>query len=79
MGDFMTTYRQEMTAMVGQASEQVNGIYEADYRDFNRETYMRGRDAFDRTWAEVKELILGTWWRDMQELQQEERADGETT
>ncbi len=65
-GDFMTTYRQEMTAMVGQAGEQVNGIYEADYRDFNRDTYTRGRETFDRTWAEVKEVLLGTWWRDQQ-------------
>ncbi|WP_254450048.1 MULTISPECIES: AAA family ATPase [unclassified Aliiroseovarius] len=65
-GDFMTTYRQEVTAMVGQAGEQVNGIYEADYREFNRDTYVRGRETFDRTWAEVKELILGCWWRDLQ-------------
>ncbi len=65
-GDFMTTYRQEMTAMVGQAGENVNGIYEADYRDFNRDTYIRGRETFDRTWAEVKEVLLGTWWRDAQ-------------
>jgi len=62
-GDFMTTYRQEMTAMVGQAGENVNGIYEADYRDFNRDTYIRGRETFDRTWAEVKEVLLGTWCR----------------
>ncbi|MDQ7774950.1 MAG: AAA family ATPase [Paracoccus aminovorans] len=65
-GDFMTTYRQEVTAMVGQAGEQVNGIYEADYREFNRDTYVRGRETFDRTWAEVKELVLGAWWRDQQ-------------
>ncbi len=51
--------------MVGQAGEQVSGIYEADYREFNRDTYVRGREAFDRTWAEVKELILGAWWRDV--------------
>lgn len=69
-GDFMTTYRQDFTAMVGQAGEQVSGIYEADYREFNRETYVRGRETFDRTWGEVKELILGSWWRDerMEEL-----------
>ncbi|MFK7752147.1 MAG: AAA family ATPase [Sedimentitalea sp.] len=64
-GDFMTTYRQDLTAMVGQAGEQVNGIYEADYREFNRDTYVRGRETFDQTWAEVKELILGAWWRDL--------------
>lgn len=73
-GDFMTTYRQELTAMVGQAGEQVNGIYEADYREFNRDTYVRGRETFDRTWAEVKELILGSWWRDQQA--EKEQDDG---
>ena len=65
-GDFMTTYRQDYTAMVGQAGEQVSGIYEADYREFNRDTYVRGRETFDRTWGEVKEIILGSWWRDSQ-------------
>ena len=73
-GDFMTTYRQEMTAMVGQAGENVNGIYEADYRDFNRDTYIRGRETFDATWAEVKEILLGIWWRDAQ--LQEGQTDG---
>jgi len=63
-GEFMATHRQEFTALVGQAGEQVNGIYEADYRDFNRETYLRGRETFDRTYAEVKELLVGCWWRD---------------
>ena len=62
-------------AMIGQAGEQVNGIYEADYRDFNRETYVRGRETFDRTWAEVKEVILGAWWRDVQ-VQTAEAANG---
>ena len=66
-GDMMTTFRQDLTAMVGQAGEQVNGIYEADYREFNRDTYVRGREAFDKTWAEIKELIIGSWWRDEQE------------
>ncbi|EKE43068.1 cobyrinic acid ac-diamide synthase [Oceaniovalibus guishaninsula JLT2003] len=73
-GDLMTTFRQELTAMVGQAGEQVNGIYEADYREFNRDTYTRGRETFDRTWAEVKEIIMGAWWRDLQER---EARDGE--
>jgi chromosome partitioning protein len=67
-GDFMTPYRQEYTALVGQAGEQVNGIYEADYRDFNRDTYLRGREAFDRTYAEFKQLLIGAWWRDEQLL-----------
>ncbi|WP_282154191.1 AAA family ATPase [Ruegeria atlantica] len=65
-GDFMNAYRQDFTALVGQAGEQVNGIYEADYRDFNRETYVRGRETFDRTYAEFKEVLIGCWWRDAQ-------------
>jgi chromosome partitioning protein len=73
-GDFMTAHRQEMTAMVGQAGEHVNGIYEADYREFNRDTYIRGRETFDRTWAEVKTVLLGTWWRDEQLKQQEQEG-----
>ena len=56
--------RQDFTALIGQAGEQVRGIYEADYRDFNRETYARGRETFDETWAAVKALILGSWRRD---------------
>ncbi len=63
-GDFMNAHRQDFTALVGQAGEQVNGIYEADYRDFNRDTYVRGRETFDRTYAEFKELLIGCWWRD---------------
>ncbi|WP_166418684.1 AAA family ATPase [Cochlodiniinecator piscidefendens] len=73
-GDFMNAYRQDYTALVGQAGEQVNGIYEADYRDFNRDTYVRGREAFDRTYAEFKELLIGSWWRDLQVMEAE---DGE--
>ncbi|QDY71303.1 AAA family ATPase [Qingshengfaniella alkalisoli] len=68
-GDFMNAHRQEFTALVGQAGEQVNGIYEADYREFNRETYVRGREAFDRTYAELKEILIGSWWRDLQMAQ----------
>jgi len=63
-GEFTMAHRQEYTALVGQAGEQINGIYEADYRGFNRETYLRGRETFDRTYAEVKELVVGAWWRD---------------
>ena len=65
-GDLASPFRQEMTALVGQAGEQVAGIYEADYRDFNRDTYMRGRETFDRTYAEFKELLVGAWMRDVE-------------
>ncbi len=61
---YISPYRQDFTALVGQAGEQVNGIYEADYRDFNRETYMRGRETFDATYAAFKRLVVGAWRRD---------------
>ncbi len=64
MGRAMAPQRQEFTALIGQAGEQVNGIYEADYRDFNRDTYTRGRETFDATWAEFKKLLYGIWRRD---------------
>jgi chromosome partitioning protein len=64
LGRVLSPWRQELTALVGQAGEQVNGIYEADYRDFNRDTYARGRLTFDQTYAGFKRLLLGAWRRD---------------
>ena len=64
LGRTLASQRQDFTALIGQAGEQVSGIYEADYRDFNRETYMRGRETFDATWAGVKRLIYGIWRRE---------------
>jgi chromosome partitioning protein len=64
MGRSLSPHRQDFTALIGQAGEQVHGIYEADYRDFNRETYARGRETFDQTYAAFKTLLLGIWRRD---------------
>jgi len=64
LGTTLSPHRQDYTALIGQAGEQVQGIYEADYRDFNRETYARGRETFDNTYAAFKTLLLGTWRRD---------------
>ena len=64
LGKTLSPHRQDFTALIGQAGEQVQGIYEADYRDFNRETYARGRETFDATYAAFKNLLLGTWRRD---------------
>lgn len=64
LGRTLSPYRQDFTALIGQAGERVNGIYEADYRDFNRETYTRGRETFDETYAAFKRLLLGIWRRD---------------
>lgn len=64
LGKTLSPHRQDFTALIGQAGEQVQGIYEADYRNFNRDTYARGREAFDATYAAFKRLLLGTWRRD---------------
>ena len=64
LGRTLSHCRQGYTALIGQAGEQVSGIYEADYRDFNRETYARGRETFDETYAAFKKLLLGAWRRD---------------
>lgn len=64
LGRMLSPFRQDFTALIGQAGERISGIYEADYRDFNRETYMRGRETFDDTYAAFKRLLLGCWRRD---------------
>ncbi len=64
LGPTLSPHRQDFTALIGQAGEQVQGIYEADYRDFNRETYVRGRETFDATYAALKSLLVGSWRRD---------------
>lgn len=64
LGRTLSPSRQGFTALIGQAGEQVAGIYEADYRDFNRDTYVRGRETFDLTYAAFKKLLLGCWRRD---------------
>lgn len=72
LGQTLSPHRQDFTALIGQTGEQVQGIYEADYRDFNRETYVRGRETFDATYAAFKTLLLGSWRRD--ELAQQAAA-----
>ena len=73
LGRTLAPHRQDFTALIGQAGEQVQGIYEADYRDFNRETYARGRETFDATYAMFKTLLSGAWRRD--ELAAREAAE----
>jgi len=74
LGQTLSPHRQGFTALIGQAGEQVSGIYEADYRDFNRETYARGRETFDATYAAFKRLLLGIWRRE--ELAAEKETAG---
>jgi chromosome partitioning protein len=64
LGRTLSPWRQDFTALVGQAGEQAAGIYEADYRDFNRDTYARGRATFDASYAAFKRLLVAAWRRD---------------
>jgi len=72
LGRTLSPHQQDFTALIGQAGEQVSGIYEADYRDFNRETYARGRETFDASYAAFKRLLLGIWRRDELAAEQEQ-------
>ena len=76
LGPTLSPHWQGYTALIGQAGEQVRGIYEADYRDFNRETYVRGRETFDATYAAFKRLLVGIWRRE--ELAQQADTPAET-
>lgn len=75
LGRALAPQRQDYTALIGQAGEQVSGIYEADYRDFNRETYIRGRETFDATYAAFKKLLFGVWRRDQLAQEKSEVAE----
>jgi chromosome partitioning protein len=77
-GRTLSPWRQDFTALVGQAGEQAGGIYEADYRDFNRETYARGRQTFDETYAAFKRLLLAAWRRDEREAARDGTREKET-
>jgi chromosome partitioning protein len=68
LGRYLSPWRQDYTALVGQAGEQAAAIYEADYRDFNRETYIRGRRTFDETYAGFKRLLVAAWRRDQRAM-----------
>jgi len=75
LGPVLSPHRQNFTALIGQTGEQVQGIYEADYRDFNRETYVRGRETFDATYGAFKQLLIGSWRRDeLEQLQAEKEG-----
>ena len=75
MGRTLSPSRQDFTALIGQVGESVNGIYEADYRDFNRDTYARGRATFDETYAVFKSLLYGIWRRDERGAQAVQAAE----
>ena len=56
-GPALARHRLERTALIGQAGERVNTVYEADPRDFNPRTWARGRAVFDGAWEELKGML----------------------
>lgn len=73
--EFVAQHRQDYTALVGQAGERVSGIYETSHTDFNRDTYRRGRETFDRCYHEFKTTLIGCWERDRIEAEAREAAE----
>ena len=78
-GDILAGRRLDLTALAGQAGEQTRALLDADPRDFNRETYARGRDAFDRVWEEMRGLLLTAGARDVDEGTGPVRREAEET
>ncbi|MGR3660747.1 MAG: AAA family ATPase [Paracoccaceae bacterium] len=70
LGSALLPHRQDFTTLIGPTDKQVRSIYEADYRESNRETYVHGRETFDATYADFKTLLLGSWRRDELAAQQ---------
>ncbi|WOI58428.1 AAA family ATPase [Palleronia sp. LCG004] len=63
LGSALVPRRQALTPLIGQGEGRVRAVYEADYRNFNREIYSRARESFDATYATFKQLLIGTWRR----------------
>jgi chromosome partitioning protein len=64
LGELTLAHRQEATALLGpDLAPVLAGVYEADPRHVDRQSHAGGRESFDRTWAEVKRLVHGAWWR----------------
>lgn len=66
LGPALLPHRQAVSGLVGAGAGQVRAIYEADYRDTNRETYARARESFDQVYGAVRHLVIEAWRRDAQ-------------
>lgn len=53
--------RQDMTPLIGVGQGRARCIYDVDYRDFTRETYVTARRSFDETYTEIKEIFTRNW------------------
>lgn len=51
----------EMTRAVEQSGRFLNSVYEMDYREMTRETWLRARHSFDQAYAEFRATLLPHW------------------
>ncbi|WP_417525618.1 ParA family protein [Marinovum sp.] len=59
LGEALLPQRQELTALLGPGRHSC--VYEADYRETNRETFARARAPFDAFYAAWKSWLTASW------------------
>ncbi len=66
LGRSLAPHSQAYTALIGAdaAAGQVRAIYEADYRETNRETYAHARGSFDAGYGAFKRSLVGLWHKE---------------
>lgn len=69
LGSMLLPIRQDYTEIIDNNSFGKQSVYEADYRDYNRETYVQSRIPFDETYALLKKILVASWYRDSQEME----------
>lgn len=67
LGSALLPQRQEISPLIGTGVGQVSCIYEADYRDSNRERFAAARASFDALYATVREQVLAAWRAEAEE------------
>lgn len=63
LGGTLLPARQDQTPLIGTGDGRARCIYDVDYRDFTRESYVTARRGFDETYAAVKRLMSVSWAR----------------
>lgn len=60
-GNRLAEHPVEMTRAVEQSGRFLNSVYEMDYREMTRETWLRARHSFDKAYEEFKATLLPHW------------------
>ena len=67
LGEALIPQRQHFSPLIGEGRGQVPCIFEADYRDTNRETFVNERASFDAVYAAIKAWFTGAWLAEAKE------------